>query len=217
MCKSMETSLATYAVSLVCVCVCLKLEAVSKAVRFACMFILTFATMQLLDAGLWWSIRNRDKPLNHAISRYAIPALFAVELLVTYFGANLMFGWRNAYYELGLAAFVVFTLGAWMFRFCPSGAASYTAPDSTDGYLHWCGVELNTLTRVTFLFFLISPILFGLPQSATAIKYMLVAPLLLTFIFNFNKITFGSRWCWSSNITSVILLAYVIYARYFKP
>jgi hypothetical protein len=31
---------------------------------------------------------------------------------------------------------------------------------------------------------------------------------------NFMHTTFGSRWCWSSNITSALLLAYsIIYAR----
>jgi hypothetical protein len=216
MCKSVETSLATYAVSLSCVGICLYLAGAgpsSAGVRFACMFIMTFATIQLLDAGLWWSINHRAKALNNAITRYAIPAVLVAELLVSYFGANRLFGWRNAYYELGLAAFVAFILLGWWFKFCPSGAASYTAPHPSDGYLHWCGVEFNTLVRMLFFAFLLAPVLLGLPASEATIKYAITVPILLTFFFNLDKVTFGSRWCWSSNITAVALLACVIYLK----
>jgi hypothetical protein len=219
MCKSVETSLATYAVSLSCIGICWYLygsDQSAKGVRFASIFIATFASMQLLDAGLWWSINNRNKALNHAITRYAIPALLAVVLSVSYLSARFIFGWRNAYYELGLAVFVTFILLGWWFKYCPGSVASYTAPHPSDGYLHWCGIDLNTLVRTLFCAFLFAPIVLGLPASETVIKYVIIIPILATFLFNFDKVTFGSRWCWSANITALALLAYVIYLK-FKP
>lgn len=214
MCKTVETSLTTYAISFVCVCVCLQLAGQSAGIRFACLFIMSFSTMQLLDAGLWWSIDNRAKSLNHIITRYAIPVVLASEVLVSYFAVKYIFGWKNAYYELGLAIFVAFILGGWWFKYCTKHM--YTAPHPTEKYLHWCGTEFNALTRALFLFFLLAPVLLGMPKNETAIKYVLAIPITTTLLVNFNKITFGSRWCWSSNITSIILTAYAVYIRYFK-
>lgn len=86
---------------------------------------------------MWWSIRNQNKVLNNALSRYAIPIVLVSELLVSYFGVKHVFGWSNPYYELGLAIFGTGVLGTWVFKYC-NNATAYTLPYN-DGYLHWWG------------------------------------------------------------------------------
>ena len=203
MCKSIETSLSTFVFSLTCVALSV-IMCKTKEVYFASIFILTCSLMQIIDAGLWWSISHKNRLLNTILSRYAIPIVLTTELLVSYFGVKHLFGWSNQYYEFGLATFVIGMLGTWTFKYC-NDANAYTLPYN-DGYLHWCGVEINHVIRILFIIFLLSPILIGINHDI--IKWLITVPIMATFFMNFLNPTFGSRWCWSSNTTSALLLTY---------
>ena len=205
MCKTFETSLATFVFSLTCVALSVHIRK-TKEVYFASMVILTFSLIQLLDAGIWWSITHKNKLLNKFISRYAIPFILASELLVSYFGVKYIFGWSNRYFEYGLFIFVSFILLSWVIVYCNDKHA-YTAP-YIDGYLHWCGVELHTVARILFILFILTPIAIGLPSKYSVMKYLIIVPVIATFVMNYMNVTFGARWCWSSNIISGMLLAY---------
>lgn len=203
MCKNIETSLSTFAFSLACVAASAAMCPAAKEVLFASAFILTFSLIQLIDAGIWWSLDRKNKLLNYVLSRYAIPAVLVSELLVSYFGVNRMFGWSNPYYECGLAVVVIGMLGTWIFKYC-NDASAYTLPYN-DGYLHWCGVEISQAVRILFIVFLLLPIAVGMPSI---VKWLITAPIVAAFCMNFMNPTFGSRWCWSSNVTSALLLVY---------
>jgi hypothetical protein len=207
MCKNFETSLATFIFSLTCVALSVIIRK-TKEVFFASMVILTFSLIQLVDAGIWWSITHKNKLLNNFISRYAVPFILSSELLVNYFGIKYMFGWSNQYFEYGLAIFVLFIMVTWIFKYC-NHTNAYTVP-YTDGYLHWCGVELRMIVRVLFIIFLLTPIAVGLPSKYDVVKYLIILPIIATFVINYMNVTFAARWCWSSNIISALLLAYSI-------
>lgn len=205
MCKSFETSISTFAFSLACVAVSAAM-CKTKEVYFASAFILTFSLIQLIDAGIWWSIRYKNNALNRVLTRYATPAVLVSELLVSYLGVKYMFGWSNRFFEYGLSMFATGVLSTWIFKYC-NDANARTLPHA-DGYLHWCGVEINKVVRISFLCFLLFPILVGMPSKYAIMKYVLTVPIVATFVMNFANPTFGSRWCWSSNIASALLLAY---------
>ena len=211
MCKTFETSLATFVFSLTCVTLSIHVRK-TKEVYFASIVILTFSLIQLVDAGIWWSITHKNKLLNNIISRYAVPFILASELLVSYFGIKHMFGWSNRYFEYGLFVFASFILLSWIFRYC-NDTNAYTVP-YRDGYLHWCGVELHMVVRVLFILFLLTPIAIGLPSKYNVIKYLIIIPIIAAFVMNYMNVTFGSRWCWSSNITSLLLLGYSMTMMY---
>ena len=208
MCKNIETSLSTFAFSLACVAVSAAICPAAKEVLFASAFILTFSLIQLIDAGIWWSLDRKNKLLNYVLSRYAIPTVLVSELLVSYFGVNRMFGWSNPYYECGLAIVVIGMLGTWIFKYCKD-ATAYTLP-CNDGYLHWCGVEISQAVRILFIAFLLMPIAVGMPSKHRIVKGLITAPIVATFCMHFMNPTFGSRWCWSSNVTSALLLVYCL-------
>ena len=205
MCKSFETSISTFAFSLACVAISAAI-CKTKEVYFASLFILTFSLMQIIDAGIWWSISHKNKALNHALTRYATSVVLVSELLVSYFGVKYIFGWSNQWFEYGLAVFATGILGTWMFKYC-NDANAHTMPH-IDGYLHWCGVEINKVVRILFIVFLLLPIVVGMPSKYAIMQYLITVPIVATFIMNFMNPTFGSRWCWSSNATSGLLLAY---------
>jgi len=207
MCKTFETSFATFVFSITCVSLSVFIRK-TKEVLFASMVILTFSLIQLVDAGIWWSITHKNNLLNNFISRYAIPFILSSELLVNYFGIKYMFGWSNRYFEYGLAIFVLFIIVSWIFKYCNNSNA-YTVP-YRDGYLHWCGVELHMIARILFILFSLTPIAIGLPSKYNVMKYLIILPVIATFIINYTNVTFGARWCWSSNIVSALLLAYSI-------
>lgn len=210
MCKNIETSLSTFGFSLACVAVSASI-CKTKEVYFASVFILTFSLIQIIDAGIWWSITRGNKAANNLLSRYATPAVLMSELLVSYFGVKYIFGWSNRCFECGLAIFITGALGAWIFKHC-NDATAHTLPYN-DGYLHWCGVEINKVVRMLFIVFLLFPILVGMPSKYAIMKYLITVPIVATFILNFTNPTFGSRWCWSSNITSALLLSYSVMAN----
>lgn len=214
MCKSFEISLSTFVFSFLCVGISLKI-CNTKDVYFASILILTISLIQLIDAGIWWSLNNKNKGLNIILSRYAIPFVLSLELLVSYFGIKYIFGWNNRYFEYGLIIFVTYILVFWILEYCSdinTNTHSTTLP-YTDGYLHWCGVNLHAIMRVLFILFLLTPIIFGIPKKYTLLKYLIIIPIGVSFIMNYFNVTFGARWCWSSNITSALLLLYSIYMK----
>jgi hypothetical protein len=217
MCKSFETSLSTFVFSFVCISISINIFK-TKEVYFASIFILTFSLMQLIDAGIWWSLRNdKNKQLNIILSWYAIPIVLSLELLVSYFGIKYTFGWSNYYFEYGLIIFVTYILFFWIFNFCNRNSKNtytFATLPYTDGYLHWCGVNIYPIIRILFILFLLFPVVFGIPKNYTLFKYIIILPLLISFIINYFNVTFGARWCWSSNIASVFLLLYTIYMKF---
>lgn len=214
MCKSFETSLATFVFSFVCLGSSLQIYK-TKDVVFAALLIFTVSLIQLIDSGIWWSLNNKNNELNNILSRYAIPIVLSLELLVSYFGTKYIFGWNSRYFEYALTIFVSYILIVWIFKYCSGdkNRDSHTIP-YTDGYLYWCGVNLYPIVRVLFILFLLLPIIIGIPSKYIIVKYIITLPIIVSFIMNYLNITFGARWCWSSNITSVLLLLYSIYMKY---
>jgi len=204
MCKTLETSLSTFVFTLTCAILSVKIYN-AKEVFFAAALMFTISLIQVIDAGIWWSIHNKNKVLNDYISRYAIPIVLSCELLVGYFGVNHLFGWRSRYFEYALAAFVTFILTYWPYK-----CYLNTLPHM-DGYLQWCQIQIHPIFRILFIFFLLAPIIVGIPSNA--IKYILSLPIIATFIINYSNDTFGARWCWSSNIVSLLILAYSVYMK----
>jgi hypothetical protein len=206
MCKTFETSLSTFVFTLTCAVLSIKIYN-SKEMFFAAALMFTVSLMQLIDAGIWWSIHNKNKVLNDYLSRYAIPIVLSCELLVSYFGVNHFFGWRSRHFEYTLAAFVTFILTYWPYRCYYVNTLSHT-----DGYLHWCKIQIHPIFRILFILFLLAPVLVGIPSNST-IKYILALPTIATFLINYSNDTFGARWCWSSNIVSLLILAYSVYMK----
>lgn len=208
MCKTFEASLSTFVFTLTCAVLSVKIYN-TKEVIFAAAFIFTISLMQLIDAGIWWSFHNKNKLLNDYISRYAVPIVLSCELLVSYFGVNHLFGWRSRHFEYALAVFVTVILTYWTYK-----CSSNTLPH-LDGYLQWCKFQIHPIFRILFIFFLLAPILVGIPSNTNynTIKYILSLPIIATFLIHYSNDTFGARWCWSSNIVSLLILAYSVYMK----
>lgn len=196
MCHNIQISLATFAFTAVC-CAFVFFTQKSATLKYLSIFTITFAMIQLSDALLWWLIRKKNMGLNRALSLFVVPVILVAELLVAYYGARHYLGWSNRMYEVAMWLYVTVFLGVW-FTSCR------VTTTTQDQYLKWCGFKFDLVMSLLFLAFLIGPIAMALPN--TWLKYVVLVVLVGTFIVNLNHESFGTRWCWSSNVIAVVLV-----------
>lgn len=204
MCKSFEVSITTYIVTLSATVLVWNLTTL-PAYRFVALVLFVSGHMQLLDAIVWKSIEYKHDGLNHFVTRYLFLCVLVLELLVSYYGIRYYFGWSNRAYEILMWVAIAAMAYRWMQRCNETGTHS-------DGYLFWCNDLTDWYIQLAFLFFLVFPIIAGYPNIL--LKWVVLAAVIGTFVINFMKTTFGTRWCWSSNILSVILLAFLLHQKY---
>lgn len=186
MCKTISTSLVTLAVVLTASFLTFKRN------RFAAIVIILIGIMQFIDAILWVSIYYNLKSLNELVSTYILPIVFAVQIVGVYYFS----GYRNKWFEIGIVCLLL-TAPKW-FILCNA-----TSRDP-NGYLQWCNFDIELPARCLYLFFLTFPILQTTMDPFD--KLVILVSMWSMFLVNFSHGSFGSRWCWSSNIMAFFLL-----------
>lgn len=198
MCKSVETSLITFASTLVITTWVWSNTNKSQGIyRFPAVFILVVSLMQLIDALLWISIESKNIWLNRIASTYLIPLVLSLELLISYYGIKYYFGWSNQWFEIILWISIIILLYRWI----PSCKETVIY---SDGYLLWCDKFMSNIGRLGFLAILTIPIIVAYPNIF--IKWLILGSIYFLFIINFMKGTFGTRWCWMGNFVAPLLL-----------
>lgn len=152
----------------------------------ACVFVLTFAAIQLVDAALWYCLHVDAARANGVLSRYAIPTVLAGELAVAH--ARTYGGWRCF-----AASCVVQMYAAWWY----SCDRPTIAGDS--GFLDWCQYDaryggLGDLRAWAFFGTMLWPIALAFPTGGA--RDILVVLLAVTFGFSVGKPQFGARAVW---------------------
>lgn len=203
MCRSIETSLATFLVSTGCMALAVKMRP-TREIKFLAIVVITFAFMQIVDALIWFGIQNKKDWLNKLTSTFLVPVVLAAELLVSYYAAKHFLGWSNRVYEIALWGVVIVLLSTWVYD-CMKSPLTKT---NADGYLVWCNVGFHHIPRIVFLICILLPFLFAYPNGW--IKTAVILLCISTWLWNYTNIAFGSRWCWSSNIVSVVVLLMVL-------
>lgn len=205
MCRSIGVSLATFLLTAVSTIVVWNISKKPEH-RFVALFMLTVGSMQLVDVLLWLSIRQKSPSMNMFVSSYILLAVLIAEALVSYYGIKYFFGWSNRAYEALLWIAIPFLAYYWI----------TTCKETTvhpDGYLYWCSDYGYPLSKLIVLLALVLPILFGYPNIL--LKWLVLAIGISTFVITLAKNTFGTRWCWASNLISVVLLFVVLQEKFF--
>ena len=206
MCKSIKTSLTTFAITAVSFGIIWLLSSAPQY-RFAVLFLFTISLMQLVDAALWVSVRNKLDITNLMISRYVILAVLIAEILVSYYGIRYYMGWSDRRYEAIMWVSIGIMIYRWLYIYDCKKTSVYP-----DGYLFWCTSHMTWYGKIIFLMLLIIPIIMGYPNML--LKWLLVGGITATFAVNFFNGTFGTRWCWSGNTLVPIILLVVLLERY---
>lgn len=200
MCGSIETSLTTFLVSSICMSIVWFLKGEQNHIRYLVLFVMTFASMQLVDAALWHSLDNHG--VNMMISKFLLPTVLIMEVIVSYYGAVYFLEYRNIYFEIFLWLYIMVFITIWVMR------CKHTS--IFNGYLKWCGSWSmgNISDRVLFLVMLLTPILLAYPNTPT--KVALIGIISLAFVRAVYDPAFGTKWCWLSNMVSVVAVILVV-------
>lgn len=203
MCRSVQTSLVTFLVSVGCMAAVVAMRPTPE-IKYLALFVLTFSSIQVADALIWYSIHNKKNTLNIVASKYIVPLILSLELIISYYGAVYFLGWSNRLFEMSMWIVVIAMCIVWYYDCL---ADPITRPNS-DGYLVWCNSGYRDIPRLIFLVFLMLPVVIAFPNGV--IKAVVIAISLATWLWNYGNTAFGSRWCWSSNLVSVAALLLVL-------
>ena len=221
MCGSIKGSLATYVLSGIAALALWWQRPTSTDSRWLAMFLLTFSTMQLVDAGIWVALQHHVPQLNRFLSRFVLPMVLLAELWVNYVCAVCLAGRSRSHtWEAILAAFSAGTVVLW-YSSCERPTVCMTTTTVTtdtvvaDRRLLWCDQTIHCVGRVLFFVLLMWPVLQAFP--AGSLRGILLTTLMLTFVHAYPRKDFGSHWCWSSNSMAIlVLIDLCISSRYLK-
>lgn len=192
-------------VSLLCMLTIMKLRPTNET-KYIVWFVMTFALMQIADALIWHGIQTHNDILNAVVSQYVIPIILAAELLVAYYAAKYYLNWSNQIYEGILWLGVLYLLIIWVYE-CKDSVSKR----NKDGNLVWCNRSYSLWSRVAFLILLLFPLIVAYPNGW--IKYAVLFVGIASWTWNLTNSAFGSRWCWASNLLSIVILMFVLLKR----
>jgi hypothetical protein len=165
--------------------------------RWLAMFILSFGTIQFLEAFLWKNI-DKNNDVNYYITKYAIPFILASEGLVALYGASLHKKISDDMFVIYIiCAFLIFTIG--------TQNSKYTTISST-GNLTWGNISAHNYTGILFIIYLLLP--FWLYMEDEKMRIVVITGCIMTYIYSVfvYKESWGSNWCFFANSLSAIVL-----------
>ena len=196
MCKTIETSINAFIVSFVTGIILL--SSPQKIHKANGLILWSFCFIQLCDATIHYSIREKLPKLNLFVSKYLIPLILFSEAPIIYYATYQLTGKRMIWFEFLLIIYVIFGMLSHT-HYC----TKITSQSSPNDFLQWCQTTSYNWAKFLFLFFLIMAA-YKYPNNI----YKLVACIILitAFVANFNNASFGSGWCHQSNILAIIWL-----------
>lgn len=191
MCRTIESSLFTFVLTIL----------ISSYLYYKKPFVSSILSligfMQIIDTILWYSIKTKNLALNKIVSTYLIPFVFSIQMLGIYYSSS----WKNKYFELCFIFLI--SLLIWI-KQCKITTIS------KDGYLKWCDLKIIDIIKLIYILIITLPILKGLPNGFD--KDIILLSIFITFIYNYNNEAFGSKWCYSANVMSILVFINTIYA-----
>ncbi len=170
--------------------------------RWNAAFIISFATIQLLEAGLWSNLENPD--INSLFTRLVLLVLLTQPLVQTFMG------YKSTKSELLFYSSIVFCI-ILIYGLYRITQGTFTSTIGPNGHLVWTSSEYpsNFLgpswVTILYLLGLMVPLLFM--KEYRGIPLLLVG--LGTFAYNLKYSSsgeFGSMWCFSAVIYSILAL-----------
>lgn len=167
--------------------------------RWLALFILSFSTIQFLEAIIWKNI-DKDNNINHYITKYAIPFVLASEGVVALYGASM---YTEVSYEMFITYFIFALI---IFIICMEGFNKTSL--SVDGCLKWNdGNYTNIFQGLLFLMFIAAPFWLYMNDDNLT-KFIILTGMVTTLIYSviMHKQSWQSNWCLFANATNGFLL-----------
>ena len=174
---------------------------------FLYLFILEVISVQLVEFFLWRNLDN--KRLNKTLT-------FIIFLLVGSQPPTLMMLiqepiTRNTLLLIyGLFALTYFSFQQQVHPF------SLHTIVAKNGHLNWEWNKLNGLENIWLFVFLAFYLVSAFFIGNNCLSFLIVVSTAISLYFYFTAGTFGSMWCWLSNFSFLLLLAYVLFVLPFR-
>jgi hypothetical protein len=156
------------------------------------LIILSFTSIQLLEYFLWKNIN--DKKINELLSKIGLILIFFQIFLLCYFDKN------NAIflylYSLIIIIFIIFELKN----------VKFETVVGENGHLSWLWLDFN-------IYWLIIILSFYIITNMNLYKiqfYFITITLIISFYYYYQYKTWGTMWCYLSNIIWIYLIIYSI-------
>jgi len=189
MCWNAEVSLNTFIFGCISAIIVYKLGVINNIIILV---VLSFTSIQLLEYFIWRNIDNIK--INEILSEIGLFIIGIQLLLLTYFS-------KNRYI---LLSYVIFVL---LFIIIELKNIKFRSIRGENGSLRWLWLEPNIIWIIIFLtYYLIT--------NLKIYRFLFVSMTLITSLYYYYKYrTWGSIWCYISNILWVIFLIYSIYIK----
>ena len=197
MCFNKETSIGAWLISLV---LAFYLYIRNKNYdRWNAGFIVTFTTIQLLEAGIWFSLETHNSNLGNIFTKCVLVVLLLQPLVQTYLG----YEFTHAYI-LYVMSFVYLGLVVWaIYKVTTITAHSEIG---VNGHLVWSVSKyMNGIVGVLYIAGLFLPLFFmdnykGIPLVVVGVITALYS------LIKTNMKEFSSYWCFTAVIYGVVAL-----------
>jgi hypothetical protein len=164
--------------------------------RWVAMFIVSFSTIQTLEAILW---KNLDNPINHMVTRYAIPLVLASQGIVALYGAN---QYTTVPWEMWMVYAIV---GSCVYYICANQFDRTMV--SRHGNLVWRD-NVNVMQGLVFMVYIALPFYLYMTDDLV-LRDMVIGGIVLTLVGScvVYRESWQSNWCFFANILSLYVLA----------
>ena len=181
--------------------------------RWNALFITVFSTVQLLEAGIWWTYSEGEKnPSNQLLTKLILLTLLAQPLVQTYMGA--VYTKSETLQFLSYIYIGVFLWG--LFRVSRSSPGQFYTSQNKKGHLVWNDSKseneflggsnpiISKIVPVLYLGGLFIPLLFA--KDFRGIPLLITGVMTALYSLSLKENAFSSLWCYYSVIYAVVAI-----------
>jgi hypothetical protein len=186
--------------------------------RWNAAFIVTFSTIQLLEAGIWWTQSKGEKnPTNQILTKLILLTLLAQPLVQTYMGA--IYTKSDILYFLSYIFMGIFLWG--LYRVGTAKPGEFYTSENSKGRLVWyddsndvnskdrgfvggSNSVTNIIIPILYILGLLFPLLF--PKEYRGLPLLFVAIASALYSLSLKQGSFASLWCFYSVIYAVVAI-----------
>jgi hypothetical protein len=169
------------------------------------LYFLLIAIMQLLEFFIWRNLKN--KSVNTLVSKIASFVVILQPLTIMLMIPNL----NIKYYLLTIYAIFIMVYLAYKTLYNPIHFYSHVAKNN---HLTWEWVNLSGYEYIFYFGYVLLYLLALLFIDNFVVSFFVILMLVVSFIFHFKYNTFGSMWCW---LTNLILIYFLMQILIIKP
>ena len=170
------------------------------------LFILLVASMQLIEFFLWRNLKNKN--INHQLTSLGsfIIAFQQLTLILMMPNVNTKYGTLLLF---GVLIFITYRI----YKFLNNSNDELTYVEQ-NGHLFWGWLNCKGYEKILIIPFLSLYILPLISINNNLLSFFLISSLVISLFFYYKHNTFGTMWCWSSNL---FLLFFIINILIIQP